>query len=146
MSVTYNLGPVTAYAEAKEAGYTGTYEEFCNMLKTFAETSAQIAQELEEVRRIKTEIKNAFRGAVVTLTVASWDDGTNKQTVDCEGVDADISDVTVSPAPESMQAYLTAGVYLSALEDGKLTFFCSDKPTSDLTVNVEINNVRGISE
>lgn len=143
---TINLGVVTAYGEAKHAGYTGTYEEFCNLLKTFAETSAQLAQELEEVKALKTEIKNAFKGAVVTLTVAGWDDGTNNQTVDCEGVDADISDVTVSPAPESMQAYLTAGVYLSALEDGKLTFFCSDKPTSDLTVNVEINNVRGLSE
>lgn len=142
---TINLGVVTAYGEAKQAGYTGTYEEFCNLLKSFAETSAQLAQELEEVKALKTEIKNAFKGAVVTLTVAGWDDGTNKQTVDCEGVDADISDVTVSPAPESMQAYLTAGVYLSALEDGKLTFFCSDKPTSDLTVNVEINNVRGLS-
>ena len=145
MSATYNLGPVTAYAEAKEAGYTGTYDEFCDLLKSFAETSAQIAQELEEVRRIKTEIKNAFKGAVVTLSSSGWsDDG--EQTVSCDGVDADISDVTVSPAPESMQAYLTAGVYLSALEDGKLTFFCSDKPTSDLTVNVEINNLRGISE
>lgn len=42
MSATYNLGPVTAYAEAKEAGYTGTYAEFCNMLKTFAETSKEL--------------------------------------------------------------------------------------------------------
>lgn len=142
---TINLGVVTAYGEAKQAGYTGTYDEFCDLLKSFAETSAQVAQELEEVRRIKTEIKNAFRGAVVTLPADGWADGTLTQTVDCEGVDADISDVTVSPAPESMQAYLTAGVYLSALEDGKLTFFCSDKPTSDLTVNVEINNVRGLS-
>lgn len=141
---TINLGVVTAYGEAKQAGYTGTYEEFCNLLKTFAETSAQLAQELEEVKAIKAEIKNAFKGAVVTLSSSGWNDD-GEQTVSCDGVDADISDVTVSPAPESMQAYLTAGVYLSALEDGKLTFFCSDKPTSDLTVNVEINNVRGLS-
>jgi len=143
---TINLGVVTAYGEAKQAGYTGTYEEFCNLLKSFAETSAQIALELEEVRRIKTEIKNAFRGAVVTLTVAGWDEVTGNQTVDCEGVDADISDVTVSPAPESMQAYLTAGAYLSALADGSLTFTCTTKPTTAITVNVEINNVRGLSE
>ena len=79
------------------------------------------------------------------MSSTGWNDN-GEQTVNCAGVDADISDVTVSPAVESMQAYLTAGAYLSALEDGKLTFFCSTKPTSDLTVNVEINNVRGISE
>lgn len=142
---TINLGVVTAYGEAKQAGYTGTYEEFCNLLKTFAETSAQLAQELEEVKALKTEIKNAFKGAVVTLTADGWADGTLTQTVDCEGVDADISDVTVSPAPESMVDYLTAGAYLSALADGSLTFTCTSKPTTAITVNVEINNVRGLS-
>lgn len=143
---TINLGVVTAYGEAKQAGYTGTYEEFCNLLKTFAETSAQLAQELEEVKALKTEIKNAFKGAVVTLTADGWADGTLTQTIACDGVDADISDVTVSPAPESMVDYLTAGAYLSALADGSITFTCTTKPTTAITVNVEINNVRGLSE
>jgi len=31
-SLTYNLGTVTAYGSAKEGGYTGTYEEFCESL------------------------------------------------------------------------------------------------------------------
>lgn len=142
---TINLGVVTAYGEAKHAGYTGTYEEFCNLLKTFAETSAQLAQELEEVKALKTEIKNAFKGAVVTLTADAWTDGTLTQTIACDGVDADISDVTVSPAVENMQEYLTAGIYLKAIADGSLTFFCTDAPSIDISVNVEINNVRGLS-
>lgn len=142
---TINLGVVTAYGEAKQAGYTGTYDEFCNLLKTFAETSAQLAQELEEVKALKAEIKNAFKGAVVTLSSSGWsDDG--EQTVSCDGVDADISDVTVSPAVENMQEYLTAGIYLKAIADGSLTFFCTDAPSIDISVNVEINNVRGLSE
>lgn len=47
---TVDVGPVTAYAAAKSAGYTGTYEEFCEEQAHFAENAQQVAEDKETTR------------------------------------------------------------------------------------------------
>lgn len=43
---TKDLGAVTAYGEALEAGYTGTYEQFCDMLANFAKRADEVGKNL----------------------------------------------------------------------------------------------------
>lgn len=73
----------------------------------------------------------------VSLTTSGWSSLT--QTVSVSGVTAN-NTVIVTPAPASHVAYSEAGAYCSAQASGKLTFKCSQKPTSALTVNVLILN------
>lgn len=56
MSIKTNLGTVTAYADAKAHGYTGTKEEFGEVLANFAESATQVADDKKTVEEIKTEI------------------------------------------------------------------------------------------
>ena len=56
MSIKTNLGTVTAYADAKAHGYTGTKEEFGEVLANFAESATQVADDKKTVETIKTEI------------------------------------------------------------------------------------------
>mgnify|MGYP001638112930 FL=1 len=56
MSIKTNLGTVTAYADAKAHGYTGTKEEFGEVLANFAESATQVADDKKTVEAIKTEI------------------------------------------------------------------------------------------
>ena len=56
MSIKTNLGTVTAYADAKAHGYTGTKEEFGEVLANFAESATQVADDKKTVKAIKTEI------------------------------------------------------------------------------------------
>lgn len=142
---------VSPFSEDTEVSYRqlinkASFDTAFASVKTYVDTQANAAQGSvdQKIADAIAKIKNAFKGAVVTLSSTGWNDN-GEQTVNCAGVDADISDVTVSPAVESMQAYLTAGIYLKAIADGSLTFFCSDTPSTDITVNVEINNVRGLS-
>lgn len=72
MSTKYNLGTVTAWGEAKEAGYTGTYDQFCKMLATFGDTSEQLGKQLEEVLALKETLKKCFDGETVILPKDSW--------------------------------------------------------------------------
>ena len=56
MSIKTNLGTVTAYADAKAHGYTGTKEEFGEVLANFAKSATQVADDKKTVETIKTEI------------------------------------------------------------------------------------------
>ncbi len=49
MSSTKDLGAVTAYAEAVEGGYTGTYAQFCDLLAKFAERADEVKTNTETV-------------------------------------------------------------------------------------------------
>lgn len=49
MAKTYVAGVVTAYGAAVEAGYTGTYEEFCEEQAKFAENAQQVAEDRQAV-------------------------------------------------------------------------------------------------
>lgn len=50
MSIKTNLGTVTAYADAKAHGYTGTKEEFGEVLANFAESATQVADDKKNCR------------------------------------------------------------------------------------------------
>ena len=71
----------------------------------------------------------------VTLSSGSW--SSLAQTVTASGVTTS-KDVIVSPAAASHAAYSEAGVYCSAQGSNSLTFKCSEKPSSNLNVNVMI--------
>ncbi len=72
----------------------------------------------------------------VTITVANWN-ATTTCTKSVTGVTASNS-VIVSPAPASMTAYISSGVYCSAQASGTLTFTASSTPSANITVNVMI--------
>ncbi len=70
-----------------------------------------------------------------SLTVAGW--SSKKQTISVTSVSAS-NCVIVAPAPDSLEAYVAAGVRCTAQASGRLTFTCQSVPTAALTVNVAI--------
>lgn len=83
-------------------------------------------------------IKAALRvRTTVTLTAAGWAGSPLTQSVAVSGLLA-ADDVTVSPAPASLEAYHAAGVYASAQAAGSITFTAGRDPLGALTVNVKI--------
>lgn len=76
-----------------------------------------------------------MKTATATLAVASW--SSNTQTVSVSNVTAS-NTVIVTAAPASYVHYNECAVRCSAQAAGKLTFTCTDTPTSALTVNVLI--------
>ena len=70
----------------------------------------------------------------VTLTVSGWSGG--QQTVGADGVEL-TGDVLVSPAPESMAAYLAAGIWCKSQQTGALIFGCKTTPTAEISVAVK---------
>ena len=92
-----------------------------------------------EVQEKINEIIQAGGGATVataTLSASGWSSA-KKQTVSVTEVTASNA-VIVTPAPASLYAYGSAGVYCSAQSSGKLTFTADVTPTADLTVNIMI--------
>ena len=59
MSVRYSAGKATAYGAAVQAGYTGTYEEFCEEQARFAENAQQVAEDAAQVAADKTAVEAA---------------------------------------------------------------------------------------
>lgn len=72
-------------------------------------------------------------GVQLTLTAAGW--ANKQQTVRCDGV-TDDANVTVTYAPASKAAYVSADIDCISQGDGTLTFGCSVVPTEAVTVNV----------
>lgn len=70
----------------------------------------------------------------VTLTVAGWSGG--QQTVGADGVEV-TGDVLVAPAPDSMTAYLAAGIWCKSQQTGALIFGCKSTPTADVAIVVK---------
>ena len=56
MSLTTDLGSVTAYADAVAQGYKGTREEFGQVLANFADSATQVGQDKVVVENIKNQI------------------------------------------------------------------------------------------
>lgn len=54
--ITVDLGAVTAYADAVEQGYTGTREEFGELLANFAKRADEVKQDKEEVKQAKDAV------------------------------------------------------------------------------------------
>ena len=70
----------------------------------------------------------------VTLTVSGWSG--NQQTVGADGVEL-TGDVLVAPTPESMAAYLAAGIWCKSQQTGALIFGCKTTPTAEISVAVK---------
>lgn len=106
-SVSKNLGPVTAYAAAKEGGYEGTKEDFEELLADFAEVgtdvNAYIDRTNERMSGIDTrmgsiEAEQAVQDARMDTFVALEDGSTTG--------DAELQDIRVGA---DGQTYSTAG-------------------------------------
>lgn len=69
----------------------------------------------------------------VSIPASAWSGTT--ATVSASAVTA-TNDVIIAPAPASIAAWASAGVYCSAQGAGTLTFTCSTAPTAALTANV----------
>lgn len=55
--ITTDLGSVTAYADAVEQGYTGTREEFGQVMANFADSATQVAEDRTAVEAAKTSVE-----------------------------------------------------------------------------------------
>lgn len=56
---TYNLGPVTAYGDARAGGYTGTLAEWQSLMANYATVSQQAAQSAQTASTKATEASNS---------------------------------------------------------------------------------------
>ena len=57
--ITTDLGAVTAYAAAVEKGYTGTRDDFGQLLANFAVSAQQVADDREAVKEMKNAVDQA---------------------------------------------------------------------------------------
>lgn len=57
--ITTDLGSVTAYAAAVEKGYTGTRDDFGQLLANFAGSAQQVADDREAVKEMKNAVDQA---------------------------------------------------------------------------------------
>ena len=71
----------------------------------------------------------------VLLSASNWSN--MAQTINVAGVTVD-NNIVIAPAPTSHETYCETGIYCSAQASGKLTFTCTQTPTSNLTVNIMI--------
>lgn len=80
MAITYSAGVVTAYGAAKKAGYTGTYEQFCQDQANFATNATQVANDKSTVEIWMAQLRsyketaeaaaNAAQGYAATASAA----------------------------------------------------------------------------
>ena len=75
----------------------------------------------------------SYTKQAVSIPASAWSGTT--ATVSASAVTAS-NDIIVSPAPASVTAWASAGVYCSAQGDGTLTLTCSTAPTAALTASV----------
>ena len=86
--------------------------------------------------KLKSYVDRKTRTATATLSLSAWSN--NSQTVEVGGVTSN-NTVVVTPAPRSFSEYAKSAVYCSAQSTGRLTFNCTDTPSSSLTVNILIH-------
>lgn len=99
--------------------------------------------ELEEILNTVNELPAAVnpddfvKKARLTVTLSSSGWNNLSQSVTASGVTSD-NDVIISPASSSHDAYGEAGVRCTGQTSNRLTFTCTEKPGSNLSVNVLI--------
>ena len=76
-----------------------------------------------------------YSTTTATIATSAWSGTT--ATVNVTGVTAS-NDVIVAPAPASISAWASAGIYCSAQGAGTLTFVCSTAPSESVTANVMV--------
>lgn len=139
--LTFNTGnPVTSYSVSR-FGIDGTGavntvnakspDSTGNVKLTAADITAANGQSIDANLEAKAD-KTAT--VTVTLTAAGWSGG--YQTVGADGVVTE-GDVMVCPTPESMAAYLRAGIWCAAQQTGALRFGCRVTPTEAIQVSVK---------
>lgn len=79
----------------------------------------------------------ASKAKTASLTVAGWDSSAKTQTVSVAGVTAN-SNIIVTPAPASYEAWGAAGIRATAQADGTVTFTCDTVPTEAITAQILI--------
>ena len=118
---------------------TGSDEDGTVFAETDGTGSVKGWDELKQSVQNNTEAvagkQNTLVTATASLTAEGWSG--NAQTVSVAGVTA-TNIVWVAPAPESQEAYGSAGIRATAQAEGTLTFACTEAPTEALTVNVVI--------
>lgn len=83
----------------------------------------------------------------VNLAVASWNSSTKSQTVSCAGIsaDEDSQEIFVSAnaasGEDNLTAFDAAGVYISGIAEGKITFTCFNVPTVAIKVDIAVQQV-----
>ena len=110
----------SAYQYAVDGGYTGTEEEFQEVL---------------------ANANGKPTAHSVTLLASAWPG--NSQTITVPGVLADETKQLIQPVPAiaSQAAYLAAGILCTGQAANNLTFTCQTVPTGNLTVYVVIQEV-----
>lgn len=89
----------------------------------------------------ETDYASPIFSRKVTLTVAGWNSSTKQQTVTCAGILADITKQELHPNPVDTSydsAWNTCGIQAVAQAANKLTFQCSEIPTSAIEVFVTV--------
>ena len=83
----------------------------------------------------------------VNLAVASWSSSTKSQTVSCAGISADedsqeiFISANAASGEDNLTAFDAAGVYISGIAEGKITFTCFNVPTVAIKVDIAVQPV-----
>ena len=136
----------SAYASAKNGGYTGTEAQFNTDLAAVGGKQAKITAsgilKGDGAGGVSAAVKGTDYvapsvGVTATLTASGWDANAKTQTVSVAGVTASALCI-ITAAPDSYMAYAEAGVRCTAQGAGTLTFACETVPAADVAANVLI--------
>ena len=136
----------SAYASAKDGGYTGTEAQFNTDLAAVGGKQAKITAggilKGDGAGGVSAAVKGTDYaapsvGVTATLSASGWDAAAKTQTVSVAGVTA-TANCIITASPDSYMAYAEAGVRCTAQGAGTLTFACETVPTADVAANVLI--------
>ncbi len=110
-----DLGAATAYAEAVEAGYKGTREEFGKLLANFVGSATEVEENRTAVEKIKEELEN---------TVNVFDQHVSDKTDEANKKIKEATDDVKGKAIESVESARDEGksAIAAAVEEGKKNF------------------------
>lgn len=115
-TIIKDLGAVSAYAYAVEKGYTGTEEEFAELMADYA----SVAQRAEDAANSASEFKSAAQTAAQTATNKASEATTAAQTATTKAGEAQTSAQTASSkASEASQSASQASGYAQTAETAK---------------------------
>ena len=136
----------SAYASAKDGGYTGTEAQFNTDLAAVGGKQSKITTsgilKGDGSGGVSAAVKGTDYagpsvGVTATLTAAGWDADAKTQTVSVAEVTA-TANCIITASPDSYMVYAEAGVRCTAQGAGTLTFACEVVPTADVAANVLI--------